>query len=84
MWTVKLPASITTMETMDYPSKGFKGVLVALNNSQVHLYKEKYLVNVISTEDVVTGLRFGRFGREDATLIMTTRGKHISCCQCTT
>ncbi|CAG2249956.1 BBS1 [Mytilus edulis] len=74
VWTVKLPASITTMETMDYPSKGFKGVILALNNCQVHLYKEKYLVNVISTEDIVTGLKFGRFGREDATLVMTTRG----------
>lgn len=77
VWTIKLPASITTMETMDYSSKGFKGVIVALNNCQVHLYKEKYLVNVITTEDIATGLKFGRFGREDATLVMTTRGKYV-------
>ncbi|XP_033734846.1 Bardet-Biedl syndrome 1 protein homolog isoform X2 [Pecten maximus] len=74
LWTVKMPAAITTMETMDYKSRGFKAVIVALNNCKVHIYKEKYLVNVISTDDVVTGLKFGRFGREDGTLVMTTRG----------
>ncbi|XP_021370593.1 Bardet-Biedl syndrome 1 protein-like [Mizuhopecten yessoensis] len=74
LWTVKMPAAITTMETMDYKSRGFKAVIVALNNCKVHIYKEKYLVNVISTDDVVTGLKFGRFGREEGTLVMTTRG----------
>lgn len=74
LWTVKLPANITTIETMEYNQKGFKAVIVALDNCQVHIYKEKYLVNVIKTQDVVTGLKFGRFGREDGTLIMTTRG----------
>ncbi|XP_069116574.1 BBSome complex member BBS1-like [Argopecten irradians] len=74
LWTVKMPAAITTMETMDYKSRGFKAVIVALNNCKVQIYKEKYLVNVITTDDVVTGLKFGRFGREDGTLVMTTRG----------
>ena len=64
------------MEILDYKSKGFKAVIVALNNCTVHVYKEKYLVNVIKTDDVVTGLKFGKFGREDATLVMTTRGKY--------
>lgn len=62
------------MEVIDYKSKGFKAVIVALNNCQVHIYKEKYLVNVIKTDDVVTGLKFGQFGREEGTLIMTLKG----------
>lgn len=63
------------MEVIDYKSKGFKAVIVALNNCQVHIYKEKYLVNVIKTDAVVTGLKFGQFGREEGTLIMTLKGK---------
>lgn len=75
LWTVKLPGSMTTMEVIDYKSKGFKAVIVALNNCQVHIYKEKYLVNVIKTDAIVTGLKFGQFGREEGTLIMTLKGK---------
>lgn len=65
------------MEVIDYKSKGFKAVIVALNNCQVHIYKEKYLVNVIKTDDVVTGLKFGQFGREEGTLIMTLKGNTL-------
>ena len=74
MWQVKLPASLTTLELLDHKQKGFKAVLVALTNCEVHMYRDKYLVNVIKTEDVVTGMRYGRFGREDSTLIMATKG----------
>ncbi|XP_041351022.1 Bardet-Biedl syndrome 1 protein-like isoform X2 [Gigantopelta aegis] len=74
LWTVKLPSSITTMETMDYKPRAFAAVLVALNNCEVHIYKEKYLVDVIKMPDVITGMKFGKFGREDGTLVMTTRG----------
>lgn len=74
MWTVKVPKSITTIEVVDYKPKGFKAVLVALSNCEVHVYKEKYLVDIIKATDVVTGMRFGRFGREDGALVMTTSG----------
>ena len=64
---------------VDYKPKGFKAVLVSLSNSEVHVYKEKYLVDVIKTPDVVTGMRFGRFGREDGALVMTTSGEYPYC-----
>ncbi|NWX03692.1 BBS1 protein, partial [Caloenas nicobarica] len=32
----------------------------------------------LGPQDVVTGLCFGRYGREDNTLIMTTRGGALS------
>ena len=73
---MKLPKSIKTIEVVDYKPKGFKAVLVSLSNSEVHVYKEKYLVDVIKTPDVVTGMRFGRFGREDGALVMTTSGEY--------
>lgn len=74
LWEVRLPAPITSMELLDHKPKGLVAVCVALNNSEVHIYKDKYLVNTIKTEDVVTAMKFGRFGREDGALIMTTRG----------
>ncbi|XP_014667462.1 PREDICTED: Bardet-Biedl syndrome 1 protein-like [Priapulus caudatus] len=74
LWTVQTPAPITTIELMDHQRHGFKAVLVALTNCQVHLYKDKYLVNVITTDSVITGMKFGRYGREDSTLIMINKG----------
>ena len=78
LWTVKMPATIMTLEAVDYKPKGFKAVAVALANRQVQLYKEKFLVDVIHTEDVVTGLRFGRFAREEGTMVMTTKCKGLA------
>ena len=75
---MKLPASVTTMELMDCKTKGFKAVIVALTNLDVQIYRDKYLVNTFKSEDMVTGLRFGRFGREDNTLVMTTKGVESS------
>ncbi|XP_059157343.1 Bardet-Biedl syndrome 1 protein homolog [Physella acuta] len=73
LWTVRLPASITTIEAMDFKARSFTAVLVALSNQEVHIYKEKYLVDILKMDDVVTGMRFGRFGREDGTLIMSAK-----------
>jgi Bardet-Biedl syndrome 1 protein len=80
LWSVAMPADITTLQMMDHKQKGFKAILVALSNSEVHTFREKYLCNVMKTPDVVTGMRFGKFGREDASLIMTTKG--WCCMQC--
>ena len=74
LWSVSMPADITTLQMMDHKQKGFKAILVALSNSEVHIYRDKYLCNVMKTPDVITGMKFGRFGREEATLIMTTKG----------
>ena len=69
-----MPADIITMEVIDLKSKGFKAVAVSLSIGQVRLYREKYLVDVVEAEGVVVGLRFGRFAREDGTLVMVTKG----------
>ncbi|XP_030074788.1 BBSome complex member BBS1 [Microcaecilia unicolor] len=74
LWTVYLPASITTMSLLDQKSRGFQAVMVGLANLEVHLYRDKNLLNIIRTPDVVTSVCFGRYGREDNTLIMTTKG----------
>ncbi|XP_071962650.1 BBSome complex member BBS1-like [Antedon mediterranea] len=74
LWTVYLASSISTMGLMDHRQKGYKAVLVGLTNNQLQIYREKYLINTINTEATVTGVQFGRFGREDNTLIMVTKG----------
>ncbi|XP_015279385.1 PREDICTED: Bardet-Biedl syndrome 1 protein [Gekko japonicus] len=74
LWTILLPATPMTMSLMDQKSRGFQAVLVALANMEVHLYQDKSLVNVIQTQEVVTSICFGRYGREDNTLVMTTKG----------
>ncbi|KAJ3608312.1 hypothetical protein NHX12_025361 [Muraenolepis orangiensis] len=74
LWTAHLPAPITTMASMDLPARGFQAVLVGLANREVHLYGDKYPLGIIKTPDAVTGLRFGRYGREDGALVMTTVG----------
>jgi len=63
-----------TTELLDYAQKGVQAVMVALANNEVHTYIDKHLVDVMTTEDVVTGMKYGKFGREDATLVMITKG----------
>lgn len=53
---------------------GLHLVAVGLGNGMVQLYQEKFLVDVLIAEDVVSAIRFGRFGREDSSLVMCMRG----------
>uniref|UniRef100_A0A672JCV0 Bardet-Biedl syndrome 1 n=1 Tax=Salarias fasciatus TaxID=181472 RepID=A0A672JCV0_SALFA len=73
LWRTVLAAPITTMAAMDLPTRGFQAVLLGLANCEVQLYRDKNLLSTIKTPDVVTSICFGRYGREDGTLIMTTR-----------
>jgi Bardet-Biedl syndrome 1 protein len=73
-FSVYLNASITnmcalTMETM----RTTKAVIVALNTGEIRVYNGKVLVNVINNTDVITGARFGRYGREDNTLVLVSK-----------
>lgn len=72
LWTVYLPSNIVSMAIMDYKARSFKGLLVSLNNGETRVYKDKFLVSTIKTNDPVTAIRFGRFGREDSALILIT------------
>ncbi|KAF7649826.1 hypothetical protein LDENG_00135430 [Lucifuga dentata] len=74
LWKVGLPAAIATMAAMDLPTRGFQAILVGVANCEVHLYRDKNLLSTIRTPDVVTGICFGCYGREDGTLILTMKG----------
>ena len=73
-WSVKMPANIMAIEVLDHKPKSLLGLLVALSNCEVHVYVDKVHVDTIVTEDVVTAMKFGRFGREESTLVMIMRG----------
>ncbi|RWS02729.1 Bardet-Biedl syndrome 1 protein-like protein, partial [Dinothrombium tinctorium] len=73
IWTVKQPTNITALEKLDIEILGVCLVAVALENGQIYLYNDKNKVDMIEMEDVVTSMKFGRYGREDNTLVMVTR-----------
>mmetsp|Transcript_11120 Transcript_11120/g.38624 ORF Transcript_11120/g.38624 Transcript_11120/m.38624 type:complete len:635 (+) Transcript_11120:151-2055(+) len=73
-FSLHLPASIVCMENLSIERQRMvKATVVALANNEVRVYNDKHLVSLITMTDLVTGLRFGRFGREDNVLVCTTK-----------
>jgi len=71
-FSLYLPASVLCMELLSVQRQRMvKALIVALANGEVRVYNEKQLVSIHQTNDLVVGMRFGRFGREDNTLIST-------------
>mmetsp|Transcript_36995 Transcript_36995/g.44743 ORF Transcript_36995/g.44743 Transcript_36995/m.44743 type:complete len:613 (+) Transcript_36995:397-2235(+) len=71
-YSIYLPTSIVTMELLSVQrSRMVKALLVALANGEVRVYNEKHLVSSHQTNDMVMSMRFGRFGREDNTMVLT-------------
>jgi len=70
-FSIKMPEPITNMETMEKGrSKSFRAYLVALLNMEIRMYNEKQLVHTFKGEDVVAGMKYGVFGREDGALVI--------------
>lgn len=74
-WKHILPAAITAMCQIDYRPRAFQAVAVALANNEIHLYKDKFLVDIIPLEENVYAMKFGRLGREEASLVLVTKSK---------
>jgi len=77
-YSIYLPCGITnicalSMETM----RTTKAVIVALANGEIRVYNNKSLVHTLETNDVVTGLKFGKYAREDNTLVVAFRSGTI-------
>lgn len=53
-FSIYLPHPIVCMERMEMAgTKQVKCLLVALNNGEIRLYNQKYLLNIIKTDEVV-------------------------------
>lgn len=72
--TLYMPCVITNVcsATME-ATRQARAVIVAMANGELHVYAGKVLLNKIQLFDVVTGMKFGRYGREDATLALTLK-----------
>jgi Bardet-Biedl syndrome 1 protein len=77
LWKLEMPGDILSMNELELKSKGIQATIVSLNNNEVHIYRDKYILSKFKTQDAVVGIKFGKFGREDANLIMTTKSKQI-------
>ncbi|CAG2105820.1 unnamed protein product, partial [Medioppia subpectinata] len=73
MWSVEQPAIITAIEAIDVERQSLKLIAVALDCKQIHLYQDRHKVDILDTDDIVVAMKYGRFGREDSTLVMVSR-----------
>lgn len=73
IWSMKQPAKITALTAIDIEILGLRLIGVALENNQVNFYHDRNKVDTIETEDIITSMKFGRYGREDNTLVMVSR-----------
>uniref|UniRef100_A0A8C5STV3 Bardet-Biedl syndrome 1 n=1 Tax=Laticauda laticaudata TaxID=8630 RepID=A0A8C5STV3_LATLA len=72
LWAVTLSAAPITLGLMDEKLQSFQAVLVSLANREIHVFRDKNLVNVIQVTLSLASFRPLR--ARDNTLIMTTKG----------
>ncbi|KAH9408723.1 Bardet-Biedl syndrome 1 protein, partial [Tyrophagus putrescentiae] len=73
VWNMKQPAAITTMEAIFLERQGLHIIAVALANKKVMFYNDRKCVDILHMHDIVVAMKFGRFGREDNTLVMVSK-----------
>jgi len=73
-YTLAMPAPVTNMEVLSVKkARVVSALLVALANGEVRLYRDKHLLHTLRYKEVVAGLRFGQYGREESSLVLLTR-----------
>ncbi|KAJ6224586.1 hypothetical protein RDWZM_003131 [Blomia tropicalis] len=73
IWNMKQMAPITTMEAIFLERQGLHIIAVALANKSVIFYNDRKCVDILYVNDIIIAMKFGRFGREDNTLIMVSK-----------
>ncbi|XP_074595075.1 Bardet-Biedl syndrome 1 [Brevipalpus obovatus] len=78
MWTLSTePLGITCIAAFDIEIQGITLIAVAVDGGKIFLHNGKVKVDTIETDDVITSMKFGRYGREDNTLVMVSRIGHL-------
>lgn len=72
-YSIVMPASIINIQKLTGSLKKIKGYAVSLQNNEVRVFSDKNLILTIPTPDIITGMTFGKFEREQNSLIMTTK-----------
>jgi len=70
--SIYLPCPISCMSLLQITkSRVAKALVVAMNNGEVRLYNGKHLICTTKTNDVVTGMKLGTFGREEGSMVLS-------------
>ncbi|KAJ9510374.1 hypothetical protein QJQ45_015847 [Haematococcus lacustris] len=73
-FTIYLPAPILAMQRLEVTAQRMtKALVVALRNGEIRVYNGRSLVGCHTVPSPTTGLLFGRYGREDNTLITLSK-----------
>ena len=72
VWQQKLPSPISCILPMEIPSRGLNLIAVALSSAHVLIYDDKNVVDCFQMDNPVSAMKFGKFGREDNTLVLVT------------
>ena len=57
---------------MEIPSRGLSLIAVALSSGHVLIFDDKNVVDCFLMDNPVSAMKFGKFGREDNTLVLVT------------
>mmetsp|Transcript_80632 Transcript_80632/g.231512 ORF Transcript_80632/g.231512 Transcript_80632/m.231512 type:complete len:589 (-) Transcript_80632:49-1815(-) len=70
--SIYLPCPISCMSLLQITkSRAAKALVVALNNGEVRLYNGKHLITTTKTNEIVTGMKLGTFGREEGSMVLS-------------
>merc|ERR1719195_1331854 len=70
--SIYLPCPISCMNLLQITkSRVAKALVAALSNGEVRLYNGKHLISTTKTNDVVTGMKLGTFGREEGSMVLS-------------
>merc|ERR1712136_266193 len=70
--SIYLPCPISCMNLLQLTkARAAKALVVALNNGEVRLYNGKHLISTTQTNDLVTGMKLGTFGREEGSMVLS-------------
>eukprot|EP00747_Dinoflagellata_sp_TGD_P031851 gnl/TRDRNA2_/TRDRNA2_135582_c0_seq3.p1 gnl/TRDRNA2_/TRDRNA2_135582_c0~~gnl/TRDRNA2_/TRDRNA2_135582_c0_seq3.p1 ORF type:complete len:585 (+),score=119.82 gnl/TRDRNA2_/TRDRNA2_135582_c0_seq3:236-1990(+) len=70
--SIYVPCPISCMALLQLTkARVAKALAVALNNGEVRLYNGKHLICTVKTNDVVTGMKLGTFGREEGSMVLS-------------
>ena len=79
LWSIFLPSPALCMEVVEQTRpRSTKAVALGLANGELRMYAEKHLLAILQIGEPITALRFGGYGREDASLVIVASSGSLS------
>lgn len=78
LYTLYFQHSVCSMCLMKLTrTRVFKGLLIALSNGDIKLYKDKVLLNTMNLGESIQGICFGTYGKEEGVLVANVKSGGI-------